>query len=265
MHSSIITLTTDFGIEDHYVGVMKGVILSINQEAWIVDITHGVPPHDILVAGFLVRSSYSYFPPGTIHVAVVDPGVGSHRQPILVVTSKYCFVGPDNGIFSAAFEQEQEVRVFHLSEERFFLKPVSQTFHGRDIFAPVAARLSLGEAPESFGREIRDYIVLQWPQPRSLGVGRLAGHVLRADRFGNLITNVSSEELRNLGTLATGFEIQLGNHRIKKLCRSYAEAGPGEPFAIIGSSGLLEISVSQASAAELLGGQSQQEFELSVL
>jgi hypothetical protein len=262
METSLITLSTDFGLTDPYVGIMKGVILSVNPEARIVDLTHGIPSHDILAGALALRSAYGYFPPGTVHVVVVDPGVGSRRRPILVATENYRFLGPDNGVLSFVLQLEKG-QIFHLTETRYFCKTVSQTFHGRDIFAPVAAHLSLGTAAEAFGEPVQDPVVVEWPEPRRLGERKILGRILRIDRFGNLITNVTQQDLTNLGTFSK-LVIQIGGHQIARLCRSYAEAKPGEPFAIFGSAGLLEISVNQASAEQLLGVQSQTEFELEI-
>lgn len=243
---------------------MKGVILSVNSNARIVDITHGVPAHDILAGAMTLQSSCSYFPKGTIHVAVVDPGVGSSRRPLLAVSDHYAFVGPDNGLLSPLIESQKRVQVFHLTEEAFFLKPVSQTFHGRDIFAPVAAWLSRGKDPESFGKPIEDWIWLHWPGPQRVGKS-LRGTVLRIDHFGNLITNISLQDLSSRESKCDALEILIGKHVIHRVCTSYAEVKAGEPFAIMGSAGLLEISVRQASAAALLGVGPQQEFEVRFL
>ena len=262
--NSIITLTTDFGLSDPFAGIMKGVILSVNPKARIVDITHGVPRHDILAGAMVLQSSCSYFPKGTIHLAVVDPGVGSSRRPLLAISDDYAFVGPDNGLLAHQIDSQQNVRVFHLTEQGCFLKPVSQTFHGRDIFAPIAAWLSHGKPPELFGPTIDDWIRLDWPVPRRVGTS-LFGTVLRVDRFGNLITNISPEDLTSRPDTTHVIEIDIGGRTIRRICRSYAEAADGEPFTIIGSAGLLEISVCQASAAALLGVGPREEFEVRFL
>ena len=259
--NSIITLTTDFGLGDPFAGIMKGVILSVNPKARIVDITHGVPSHDILAGAMALQSSCSYFPKGTIHLAVVDPGVGSSRRPLLAISDDYAFVGPDNGLLSHAISSEQRVRVFHLTEADHFLKPVSQTFHGRDVFAPVAAWLSRGMAPESFGTVIDDWIRLDWPTPRRVG-NSLFGTVLRVDRFGNLVTNISAGDLVCPTSTPQEIEIEIRGRTIRQLCRSYSEATRDDPFAIIGSAGLLEIAVREASAAALLGVGPREEFEV---
>jgi S-adenosyl-L-methionine hydrolase (adenosine-forming) len=261
--NAVISLTTDFGLEDPYVGVMKGVILSVNPEATIVDLSHGIPSHDILAGALTVLSSCEYFPANTIHVTVVDPGVGSERRPILAITEKYAFLGPDNGVFAPVLRRMKPVGILHLTEERYFRSPVSQTFHGRDVFASVAAHLSLGTPPERFGRTIEDLIPLKWPLPRPIDKQRISGEVLRVDKFGNLITNISAEDLAQSGISRSSIIIRIGNHAVTRMCLSYAEASPGEPFGIIGSSGLLEISVNQASAARQLGVENSQSLELA--
>jgi S-adenosylmethionine hydrolase len=233
----------------------------VNPDARIVDITHGVPPQNILAGSLALQSSYPYFPKGTIHVAVVDPGVGSSRRPLLAVGDHSAFVGPDNGLLSPLIQLQREVRVFHLTKDSFFFKPVSQTFHGRDVFAPVAAWLSRGTAPEAFGEPVEDWVWLRWPGPTRSANG-LQGTVLRVDHFGNLITNISAQDLSSRGARSGAVEILIGNHKIRRVCTSYAEANPGEPFAITGSTGLLEISVKQGSAAALLGIAPDQKFEL---
>jgi len=266
--NSIVTFTTDFGLDDPYVGIMKGVVLSLNRAAHVVDISHRIPAHDIVAAMLVLRSSYSYFPAGTVHVVVVDPGVGSRRRPLLMVSDKHAFVGPDNGVLSCVFQKERTVRVFHLTEERHFLKIVSSTFHGRDIFAPVAAQISCGTSPELFGPEIEDIVRIELPLPRRLGPNKLLGTILRIDKFGNLITNLSLDHLvgpRQSEGSNLRFKVSLGGRNILRLCQSYSEGMGEEPFAILGSADLLEISVNQASAAELLEAQATQEFEIEVL
>jgi S-adenosyl-L-methionine hydrolase (adenosine-forming) len=259
--NSIVTLTTDFGQDDPFAGAMKGVILSVNPNARIVDITHGVPAHDVLAGALALHASCSYFPKGTIHLAVVDPGVGSQRRPLLAISDDHAFVGPDNGLLARTMELQQNLRVFHLTEESYFHKPVSQTFHGRDIFAPAAAWLSLGTPPESFGSVIDDWIRLDWPAPRQVGRS-LFGTVLRVDQFGNLITNVAAEDLVSPTMTPQAIKIIVRGRTIQTFCRSYAEAASAEPFGIIGSAGLLEISVKQASASALLGVGALEVFEI---
>src|SRR3954469_15734453 len=191
----LITLLTDFGTADYFVGAMKGVILSINGDARIVDLTHEIPPHDIMSGAFTLAAACRNFPAGTIHVAVVDPGVGSARRPILVSSRHQLFVGPDNGLFSFIYQDEADKRVIHLTNESFFRRPVSATFHGRDVFAPVAAALSKGVAPEEFGPAIKDYVRLPEIKPRPLGAGQLEASVIHLDRFGNCVTNLTRQEI----------------------------------------------------------------------
>src|ERR1700694_3990292 len=185
---SIITLLTDFGSQDYFVGAVKGAILSINPQVIIVDITHEIPPQDIEAAAFNLLATYKDFPAATIHVAVVDPGVGSARKPILIECGEQFFVGPDNGIFSWICEREGDFRAIHLTNEDFFRHPVSATFHGRDIFAPVAAALSTGVAITEFGQKVGDYVRLDPLRPVAASDGSIEGRVIHIDRFGNCIT-----------------------------------------------------------------------------
>lgn len=262
--SPIITLTTDFGLRDHFVGVMKGVVLSIAPQAEVVDITHGIQSHDLVEAALVLQSSYSFFPAGTIHVVVVDPGVGSSRRPILVKTVRYFFLAPDNGVLSSIYSNEQPLQVYHLTKEKYFLKPTSSTFHGRDIFAPVAAWLSRGVTPGKLGRKISDPVRLDLPTVRRIREGVLVGTILRIDKFGNLITNVSRHDLSGASRGIPALSVNLAKRQIRKICRSYAEAKNKELFVIWGSSGLLEVSANQASAAELLGARRNQEFRIVI-
>lgn len=242
----IITLITDFGTQDYFVGAMKGVIASLNAEARVVDITHDVPPQDISAAGFNLFACYRDFPRGTIHVAVVDPGVGSQRRAILAVTEEHYFIGPDNGLFSLIFAAEPTVKVFELNKERFFNHPVSRTFHGRDVFASVAAWLSKGALPEELGDEITDFVKFETSQPQSFGENKIRGEILHIDRFGNCVTNFSEQ------LLPAGFHLEIKGIKVAKLQNYYAEAEPQEIFMIFGSAGLLEISVFKGAAAQIL-------------
>jgi Uncharacterized conserved protein len=259
----IIALMTDFGLADPYVGMMKGVMLGIAPDCRVVDITHHIPAHDILEAALVLRTSYRFFPTGTIFVVVVDPGVGSSRRPILIRTERYFLVGPDNGVLSLACELEECRDAFHLTSRKYFLDPVSNTFHGRDLFSPVAAWLSRGTAPELLGERVPSFEKLDLPAARRSG-NALIGSVLRIDSFGNLITNISRQDLATLGTDADVPTIEIGEKVITRMCCAYAEAEPGEVFAIWGSSGLLEISANQASAAQILEANRHQEFLLCV-
>ncbi len=244
----IVTLTTDFGLADHFTGVMKGVILGIAPRAAIVDITHQVEPYEIPQGAFLITQAYRHFPPGTVHVVVVDPGVGSSRRPILVEAARQIFIAPDNGVLSGVYAREKH-RVRAITADRYFRKPVSQTFHGRDIFAPVAAHVAAGVAPAKMGRLIKDYLRREFDRPVRTGKRFWSGNVLHIDRFGNVITNFAPSDLPP----GRPFEMAVGPHRISRLETNYAASAPGELFLIEGSSGYLEISVSQGPAARMLG------------
>jgi S-adenosyl-L-methionine hydrolase (adenosine-forming) len=258
--TGLITLTTDFGLRDPFVGIMKGVILSINPEARLVDLTHQVESFDLGEASLALAQSYSHFPSGTIHVAVVDPGVGSERRPILVVTPTNRFVGPDNGVFSLVYDRETSFNVRHITAEQYFRKPVSHTFHGRDIFAPIAAWLSAGLTPETFGGLITDYVRLAVAKPESISSGVIRGAVLRVDKFGNLITNFSPAHLPQEGN----FNFLVNQSRVTRLVSSYAGGRENEVFAIVGSAGYVEIAARQASAAELLGARKGTKIVLEI-
>ena len=261
----VITLTTDFGWQDPFVGVMKGVILTIAPEVTIVDLTHAIDSHDILGAALVLKSSYRYFPKGSIHVVVVDPGVGGARRPMLATTSGYSFVGPDNGVLNPVLEGESERRLFHLTERRYFLDPISNTFHGRDIFAPVAAWISRGVAATELGEEVSSIVELRLPAVRKIAEKKWVGVILRVDKFGNLITNISETEFAEAFTRETEFLVNLGGHGVSGLRQFYSEALPGELFVIWGSAGLLEISSNQASAADILQADKNQQFTIEVL
>lgn len=245
-----ITLLTDFGSADPFVGIMKGVILGINPRVHIVDLCHGVSPHDILEAAFLLHCAYRYFPKGTIHVVVVDPGVGGSRRPLLAAGRRGYYIAPDNGVLSYLFAAKEIRRVVEITAEKYFLHPVSQTFHGRDIFAPVAAHLSRRGAIERFGRRTNTYTRLPLPAPRRKGNKVVEGSVLHVDRFGNLITNISPREILALhpGKRVT---ISIEGRRVG-LAKSYDGIRTGALGAILGSTGYLEIFANQQSAARAL-------------
>jgi S-adenosylmethionine hydrolase len=259
----LITLLTDFGTTDYFVGAMKGAILCVNPEARIFDLTHEVPAHDIRAGAFLLLASYKTFPPGTIHVAVVDPGVGSLRRPILVIAGEQFFVGPDNGLFSYVYEREASARVIHLTNEEYFRHPVSATFHGRDIFAPIAGALSTGTSPARLGEEITDYVRLEPGLPLALADGALEGVIIHVDRFGNCVTNFACTDVSG-EMFERGARLLVGEQEINAFRRFYAGEGnqPGQLFAICGSAGLLEISVFQDSAARRLKAQRGQSVRL---
>lgn len=249
--SGIITLLTDFGLADPYAAIMKGVILSINPKACLVDITHVLKPGAIFPAARIIREAYAFFPAGTVHLGVVDPGVGSNRRMIAVEADGHAFVGPDNGLFWLVLQKAKGARVVRLTEKRFFMPSVSRTFQGRDVFAPVAAHLSLGEELEPMGRPITDPTPLFVPMPNVKG-DVLHGQIIHMDRFGNLISNIDADLLyRFLGPSCP--LIQLGSISITKLDRVYSDVEEGRLLALINSSDLLEIAVNLGRASEYAG------------
>ncbi|HKM66239.1 MAG TPA: SAM-dependent chlorinase/fluorinase [Candidatus Acidoferrum sp.] len=252
MTNPIITLTTDYGTNDHLVGVLKGVILKINPEVQIVDITHGVTPYDLLDGAMAITNAYSYFPPRTIHVVIVDPGVGTERRPLLVSGQNQYFIAPDNGVLSGVYEKEQNFLVRHLTAEHYFLHPVSKTFHGRDVFAAVAGWLSKNWAPGSMGDDITDFKRFALPKPKEAD-GQWKGVVLKADSFGNLITNFRAEDLPADAMEKGTINLQVGTHAISKLVPTFAMGTAGEAVAYVGSTGNLEIGVNKGTAAKTLG------------
>lgn len=252
MSNPIITLTTDYGTGDHLVGAMKGVILGILPTATIVDISHHVTPFDILDGALTIGSVYAYFPVRTVHVVVVDPGVGTQRRPLLVSSGQHYFVAPDNGVLSMVYERESSVLVRHVTAEHHFRNPVSSTFHGRDVFAPVAAWLGKAYAPEAFGEEITDYTRFALPRVKPEG-SALKGVVLRVDAFGNLMTNFTLEDLPPAPEVGAKIKLQVGGKQVENMVQMFAQGTPGEAVALIGSSGYLEIAVNKGNAARQLG------------
>lgn len=252
--SSLITLLTDFGTADYFVAAMKGVILSIAPNARIVDITHETPAQDIEAAAFTLLAGYSSFPPGTIHVAVVDPGVGSSRKPILVVAGEHFFVGPDNGIFSYICDHERDQQTFHLTNEKYFLSPVSATFQGRDIFAPVAAALATGVKPDELGTSARKIVRLKSLKPEKLGNGKIKARIIHTDRFGNCITNLTQIDLTS-EAIKAGAQLRVNGKKIGSFKQFFSEEGREKLFAIWGSAGFLEIAATNKSAAKILKAQ----------
>ena len=257
----IITLITDFGTRDWFVGTMRGVVLGINPRAVITDITHEIPPGDIRAGAFSLMAAYRYFPRGTVHLAVVDPGVGSGRRAIAVQTPNYVFVGPDNGVLSRALARESIKSIRQLENPRYFLKGISRTFHGRDIFAPVAAHLTRGLLPKLLGRELKDYVRLPWREPKesartvSARVGsrptEIRGEIVHIDRFGNAITNIRAELVPAARKVIC--EV-LGQRKIRcALAAFYAAVPTRSPIALVSSSGFLEVAVNGGSAAERFG------------
>jgi S-adenosylmethionine hydrolase len=249
-----VTLTTDFGTNDHYVGAMKGVILDITPDAQIVDISHAVQAFDVLDGALAISQAYSYFPNGTVHVVVVDPGVGTVRRPILASSDGYHFVAPDNGVLSMVYAKEERIHVRHITSDHYFRMPVSQTFHARDIFAPVAAYLAKMVDSHKFGDEIEDFVRFAAPRPKATSDGRIRAVVLKVDRFGNLITNVTPADVPALFTAKPGaFKIVVGGREITEIRQAYADGSPGEVFGIVGSMGYLEIAANRGAAAQITG------------
>lgn len=247
---AIITLTTDFGDRDPYVGIMKGVLLGVAPEARMVDLTHQIPPQDIDEAAFTLESARPYFPEGTVHLAVVDPGVGSERRPLLVTTGRESYVGPDNGLFSFALALPG-AQAWALDRREHWLPSVSRTFHGRDIFAPVAARVALGVPPSKLGSPISDPVVKPPLQAEQLGNSEITGHVIHVDRFGNLMTNIPG------GWLAgRDWTCEIAGVHVRGPVLTYAAAPRGELLLLVSSNGTAEIAAREANAAERLGARS---------
>ena len=264
----VITLLTDFGNQDAYVGIMKGVIAGINPVVNIIDICHRVPPQDVFTGAYLLYTSYKYFPRKTIHVAVIDPGVGSRRDIVCVETKDYFFLVPDNGILSFIVQEEKPKSIIRLTNSKYFLPSPSNTFHGRDVFAPVAAHLSLGVKPQQLGIKINQLEQLDIPKPVCKKTGQVEGQIIYIDQFGNLITNIKKEylvkwvgdqksedrinqrksTLKELFSLCNTIETVIGKKKIMGLSKTYTDVKPGEPLVLIGSSGFLEVSINQGNA-----------------
>jgi S-adenosylmethionine hydrolase len=251
MRCPIVTLTTDFGLKDSYVAEMKAIILGISPKVRIVDVTHHIEKFNVTLAAYVLASASPYFPEGTVHVVVVDPGVGTKRQPILVQTKKSCFVGPDNGVLALAAKNiSGSTHIHRITNRELMLSRVSNTFHGRDIFAPAAAHLANGRSPAEFGPEIRQMVLP--------GFARIVrrkdaweGQVIYIDDFGNVITNFTEKELEATETEGK-LNVEVGNTELAlKLCKAYGNVGKQQPLAIIGSHNFLEISVNQGSAANV--------------
>ena len=259
-----LVLTTDFGLTDPYVGVMKGVILSINPRASIIDLTHQIQPQNLQQALFLLGNNHKFFPKESIHLVVVDPGVGTDRKAILLITPDAAFLAPDNGVLSGVLADYQgstpegldlapvppQCTAYQLTNSDYWRHPVSSTFHGRDIFAPVAAHLSLGIDPASVGEPLTELVWLATPKPTMDGP-RIIGQVLYADHFGNLITNIPESMLKGGGAV----QVEVKGYRIKGLSKTFhddTETAPGQPLALLGSNGYLEIAVREGSAADLI-------------
>ncbi len=249
----IITLTTDFGLKDPFVGIMKGVISGINPKAQIIDISHDIIPHNIFEASQIISMSYKYFPPATIHIVVVDPGVGGVRKPLLVVTENYYFIGPDNGVFTPIFEEPHTgiFKVLHISSSHYCLPLQGPTFHGRDIFAPAAAWLSKGVESSKFGERIKDYVSLLMPKSKATSKTTLEGEIIYIDTFGNAITNITKDNLDKLSpefskekfkVIYKGSQLNLVNY--------YSEKESSTLSAVINSFGFLELFLYKGAASE---------------
>ena len=266
MTNRLITFTTDFGHSDHFVGAMKGVVAGIAPQARVIDISHEVAPYNVTEAAFVIAEAWQYFPKRTIHVVVVDPGVGSSRRPILAEAAGHFFVAPDNGVLSMVFDAAvHKVRV--ISNPKFMRREISRTFHGRDVFAPAAAHLANGAKAAAFGKLIHDYIRTAIARPSRESPSRNSkdawrGAILKIDRFGNLITNFAAREFAGINTRP--FEMRAGAQRIHRLALTYAETDVGDLFVIVGSSGYLEIAANQTSAASLLGCSAGAPVELDL-
>ncbi len=249
--SPLITLTSDFGLNDPFVGVMKGVILGINPQANIIDLSHGIASHDIREAAYVIGMNYGYFPAGTIHVVIVDPGVGSRRRNILVATDRYCFVGPDNGVFSYIYEKEKHaLTVLDITADRYFRRKDSSTFQGRDVLAPVAAWLAQGTDFWVFGEPITDFVVQHYQMPKFLRSG-LRGAVVHIDKFGNAITNISRTDINNLTRIGKDYLLKVFfGKKVVPLKGCYSEGKGRSLYAVINSSEYLELFINLSSAAE---------------
>ena len=260
-----IVLTTDFGLADAYAGVMRGVVLGINPGATVIDLTHLIQPQNVRQAAFVLGANYRFFPDGSIHVAIVDPGVGTKRRALLLVTPLASFVAPDNGILSYVVGDyldevpagggtaalPSSLAAYSLENPQYWLQPVSRTFHGRDVFAPAAAHLTLGVAPEDFGPPVNEMVWLAASQPETRDTG-IHGEVVYADHFGNLVTNIPAGALEHAG----GIQVEIKGRRIAGLAGTFGEGDPeadGGLIALVGSHGYLEVAVRNGSAALTLG------------
>ena len=248
----VITLTTDFGYQDPFVGIIKGVIAAINSRAQVIDLTHGVPAQNVMAAALILQHSVRFFPAGTIHVVVVDPGVGSVRKPILVEHEDHYFIGPDNGVLSLALDGNVPQRIIELTNAEYHLEQVSNTFHGRDIFAPVAAHLSLGVPTTQFGKSLDTLVNLYMPQVLC-GENRLEGEIIYADSFGNLFTNIRARDLT--GVPVDRLRVALGDVQLSGLVANYASVSSGAFACLFNSWGLLEIAINKGNVMERTGAK----------
>jgi S-adenosylmethionine hydrolase len=248
----VVTLTTDFGLEDAYVGIMKGVILGISPNVQIVDLTHNIPPQSIMAAAITLAAAVDYFPDGTIHAAIVDPGVGTARRAIAVRTARAFYVAPDNGLLSFVLQKDPARAIVHLDKPRYWRQSVSRTFHGRDVFAPAAAHLADGTPLEELGTPCENVVEYSVPNPSAGRSGAIEGQIIHVDHFGNCTTNIGADALPAGGKIA----VRVGDRSLGFLHGTYSEVGRGAPLALVGSAGLLEIAVREGSA--------RQDLELAV-
>ena len=242
----IITFTTDFGLRDHFVAAMKGVILSVNPDAKLVDISNLVPPQDIFTGAFTLSKAWSYFPYGTVHLAIVDPGVGAARKGLAVDAGGHFFVSPNNGILTYVFEEHPGFEAYEITAEHYYRRPVSSAFHGRDIYAPIAAWISKGVPLHQIGDRLQDPLRLQLPAIQRVKDTLIQGQILAVNRFGNLITNLKPADVPRT------YKILAGQREITSIRRTYQEGAPGEVFVVPGSTGYLEIAVKDGSAASVI-------------
>ena len=262
-HRPIVTLTTDFGLNDHFVGTLKGVILDITPDAQIVDICHSVQAFDVLDGALTLAQSYSHFPNGTVHLVVVDPGVGTERRPIIASTERHHFVAPDNGVLSLVYAREERLHVRQVTSDHYFLQPVSNTFHASNIFEPISAYLAKGVDSAKFGEEITDFVRFSAPKPKPVDAKTLRGVVLKVDRFGNLVTNITPQDAPLLfQPQPPPFKLTVGKREITEMHTVYAEGAPGEVFGILGSMGYLEIAANRGAAAQIIAAGKGSEVSL---
>ena len=245
--SGVITLTTDFGTRDPYAGIIKGIALSINPNARLIDITHEIQAHDITNASFMIANTYKYFPVGTVHVCIVDPGVGGNRKNIGILTERYFFIGPDNGIFTIVSTKEKIVEIREITKLPFILNKISDTFHGRDVFAPCAGHLSAGSSFSDIGPVVENIISIEHPELVENG-SIIIGEIVSIDSFGNLITNISRNKFLSFAK-NYAFEIYYASERFHRINKQYADVEFGKPLVLFGSSSFLEISMNGGSAA----------------
>ncbi|MGH9779987.1 MAG: SAM hydrolase/SAM-dependent halogenase family protein [Candidatus Acidiferrales bacterium] len=265
MAGPIVTLTTDFGTADYYVGAMKGAVLEVCPEAEIIDLTHDLPTYDILEAAFTLALASAPYPYRTIHVVVVDPAVGTDRRALVVSGDRHYYIAPDNGVLSFIYPNQEKLAVYHITSDHYFRRPVSTTFHGRDVFAPIAGWLAKGVEATRFGDPIEDYVKLNVPKAQPAGEKSWKALVLKIDRFGNVITSIAAEDVPALFAEPTPpFKLTIGGKDVTKLVPTYSVGEKGELFAVLGSSGYLEVAANRNPAAKLLGVQRGAEVTLQI-